>query len=264
MSTQNEWNLGIIGGTGMLGGAMARAILRNCVVSPDRLWLLNRTGRADGFDGATITSDTQHLVDRCDVVLLCVPPPIAKTLNIRADDRLVLSVMAGILMSDLADITGSNRIVRAMSSPAAEHRLAYSPWMASEAVTDLDKARTQAIFEACGETDELFGEESLIDVFTVMTGPVPGFVAFFAEAVASFAREQGVTPRIADRAVRQLFLAAGKMMATGDMTPADYVQDMIDYAGTTAAGLEAMEASGIKADIATGLAASVARTRTIG
>ncbi len=53
-------------------------------------------------------------------------------------------------------------------------------------------------------------------------------------------------------------------MSAGTMTPADYVTQMIDYAGTTAAGLEEMERSSITNDIAKGLDAAVARTRSIG
>ena len=39
---------------------------------------------------------------------------------------------------------------------------------------------------------------------------------------------------------------------------------MIDYAGTTAAGLEVLRASDIGAELAKGLDAAVARCRTIG
>jgi pyrroline-5-carboxylate reductase len=64
--------------------------------------------------------------------------------------------------------------------------------------------------------------------------------------------------------VRQLFLGAGALMSSGTMTAADHVTQMINYAGTTAAGLEEMERSSIVEDIAKGLDAAVARTRSIG
>lgn len=53
-------------------------------------------------------------------------------------------------------------------------------------------------------------------------------------------------------------------MAQGSARPADHVQEMIDYAGTTAAGLLSMQQSGIAGDIAAGLDAAVARARSIG
>ena len=53
------------------------------------------------------------------------------------------------------------------------------------------------------------------------------------------------------------------MLAEGDMTPGDHVQEMIDYAGTTAAGLVAMQELGISDLIAKGLDAAVEKTRSI-
>ncbi len=264
--TAAPWTLGIIGGTGMLGRAIAHAVLKSDIIPPDRLWISNRSGRADGFEdhpGINLTTNNQDLAQACDVILLSVPPAMASDLGLHAPDRLILSVMAGVSVEKLAALTGSPRVIRAMSSPAAETGLAYSPWCAAPAVTSADRARTTALFGACGLTDEV-QDEAHIEFFTAMTGPVPGFVAFFAEAMANHATSQGIPAAIADRAVRQLFLSAGTMMADGSPTPAEHVQQMIDYAGTTAAGLEYMRRSTIARDIARGLNAAITRTRSIG
>ena len=53
------------------------------------------------------------------------------------------------------------------------------------------------------------------------------------------------------------------MLAHGEASPADHVQQMIDYAGTTAAGLEAMRNSPIREAIAEGLDAAVEKARTL-
>ena len=185
------------------------------------------------------------------------------TLSLDLRDKLVISVMAGITINRISELTGATRIIRAMSSPAAAERLAYSPWVATEATSDADRAFATALFEACGSTDRIT-QEAHLDVFTAMTGPVPGFVAYFAEVMADYAEAKGLPPEVADKAVRQLFLGAGQMMATGDARPSDHVQEMIDYAGTTAAGLEVLRGSGIGAELEKGLDAAVARCRTIG
>jgi pyrroline-5-carboxylate reductase len=105
--------------------------------------------------------------------------------------------------------------------------------------------------------------EDHIVLFTALTGPVPGFVAYFAECMAAYAEARGVSPEIADLATRQLFLSAGQMMYEGQ-TPAAHVEEMVVYDGTTAAGLRAMQASSIAAQIAEGLDAAVEKTRSIG
>jgi pyrroline-5-carboxylate reductase len=149
-----------------------------------------------------------------------------------------------------------------MSSPAAELDLAYSPVFAAPAATAEDRDRTARLLGACGLVD-FIDTEAQIDTFTALTGPVPGFVAFFARAMTEHAIGAGIAPKIADRAVRQLFRAAGTILATDPRTPADHVAEMIAYAGTTAAGLELLEASDLTRIIDRALAAATARARTI-
>ncbi|ASM74169.1 MULTISPECIES: pyrroline-5-carboxylate reductase family protein [Roseobacteraceae] len=257
-------NIGIIGGSGMLGSAIATAILASGNIAPAQVWISNTSGQAPGFalnSSVHITKDNGTLVDACDMVILCVPPAAFPEIHIHAPDKLVMSVMAGVTLDQLGARTGAVRLVRAMSSPAASLALAYSPWIASPEVTSSDRHIVQIILEACGKTDEVF-DESQLDHFTAMTGPVPGFVALFAQSMADHAERQGIAPEVADRAVRQLFLAAGTMMAAGAARPADHVREMIDYAGTTAAGLTAMLEADLPKSISDGLLAAADKAKS--
>ncbi|MBS8225873.1 pyrroline-5-carboxylate reductase family protein [Vannielia litorea] len=246
-------------GTGMLGREIARGLLASGH-PPERLILANTTGTPpEGLPCRTTTPAVA--AEAADAILLCVPPAAAPRLGITTD-KPVLSTMAGLTLTRLTALTGSPRVIRAMSSPAAGQRLAFSPWAAAPGATPADKALANALFSAIGTTAEL-SDEAQIDVFTAITGPVPGFVAFFAEAVQAYAESEGIAPDTALAATRQLFLSAGQMLAAGP-APAVHVQQMIDYAGTTAAGLDAMRASPLAALIAEGLAAATARARTIG
>ena len=257
--------VGIVGGSGALGSAIARGLLRSGL-PPRDLWISNRSGQPGGLGDAgdvQVTTRNQALVEACDVVVLSVPPDRAGSLAIDARDRLVVSVMAGVTVERIGRETGAGRVVRAMSSPAAARRLAYSPWFAGPGVTEADRAAVGALLGSCGVTDEV-PEEAQIDLFTALTGPVPGFVAYFAECMAAHAVGHGVDPALADRAVRQLFHASGIAMATGAASPGEHVREMIDYAGTTAAGLEAMRKSPLAESIGRALDAAAERARAIG
>ena len=98
--------------------------------------------------------------------------------------------MAGVGVAQLQDLAGTATVVRAMSSPAAELGLAYSPWYAAPGVGVEDKALVSRLFAACGVTDEV-PEEAQLDTFTAITGPVPGFVALFADSMRAYAVRQG-------------------------------------------------------------------------
>ncbi|MBS9477414.1 pyrroline-5-carboxylate reductase family protein [Ancylobacter radicis] len=256
--------LGLIG-CGQLGGAIAGALLRAGVVPPLRLTICTRSGPAGPMAevaGIVWTADPQAVAQGCDTLLLALPPMAGRALRLAAGGRLVISVMAGVTLAQLATISGSPRRVRAMSNPAAQSGMAYSPFYAP-GLSDADRAVTRAVFDACGLTDEV-PEESQMDVFTAVTGPVPGFVAYVAQCMQEYAQSQGVAPDTARRAVAQLFRAAGTLMADSERPPAAFVQEMLDYAGTTAAGLAAMQAAGLPAAVAQGLEAARQRCLTIG
>jgi pyrroline-5-carboxylate reductase len=258
-------SLGIIGGTGQLGSALAHALLTTRTIDPGRLWISNRSGTREAFakwPNVNITTDASKLVAACDTILLSVPPALFPQLAIKADDKLVLSVMAGVTIAQIAARTGATRIIRAMSSPAAELSLAYSPWCASPAVTMADRETARTLFAACGKTDEVETEDQ-IDYFTALTGPVPGFLAYFADCMIAAAVARGITPQIAERAVRQLFHAGGILLDRSDQPPSHHVDAMIAYAGTTAAGLIAMRQSQLGAAIGQGLEAAYRRAKTI-
>lgn len=263
--TESVRKIGIIGGSGMLGSAISQALLDRQIVQPADLWISNRSGKTSGleqFPDVNFTTDTGQLSEACEIVILSVPPASVPDLAIHVPDRLIISVMAGVTVAQLKTIAGSGRVVRAMSSPAAAMGLAYSPWIASGDITAEDRASVTQILEACGATDEIDQEQNL-DHFTAMTGPVPGFVAFYADCMIDYAIKAGIAPEIADRAIRQLFFSSGAMLAHGQATPSDHVQQMIDYAGTTAAGLISMKNSPICEAIAKGLDAAVEKARTI-
>ena len=258
-------SIGIIGGSGMLGRAISHALLDRKIIPAADFWVSNRSGSTIGFElhpGINFTSDNKRFCDACQIIKLSGPPALAPGISIDVPGRLVISVMAGITIDELQTITGSDRIVRAMSSPAAELGLAYSPWVASAQVDATDRISVGEIFEACGITDEI-DDEAHLDHFTAMTGPVPGFVAFYAECMIDYAIKAGISPAVAHRAIRQLFFASGAMLAHGKATPSDHVQEMIDYAGTTAAGMISMKNSPISKAIAEGLDAAVEKARNI-
>lgn len=263
---QIKATVGIIGGNGALGSAIAKAMLKTDRIAPENLWISCRSGAVSGFDhwpGMHVTNSNQELVEACDIVLLAVPPQLVSTVDVRITEQLLVSVMAGVTIDRLKALTGAARVIRAMSSPAAEMSLAYSPWYAPDNITDRDKDAITAIFNACGLTDAV-GSEDQIDRFTAMTGPVPGFVAQFADSMVQYATRNGIAPEIADRAIRQLFRASGEILSQAPETPAEQVQAMIDYAGTTGAGLSVMKASALAEDIGKGLDAAVEKARTIG
>ena len=167
--------IGIIGGSGMLGSAISSALLGSGAFEQSNFWVSNRSGNASGVEQSSIihfTKDNQELVDACDVIILCVPPARFPDIDIRAPNRLVISVMAGVTIDEMKSKTAAVRVVRAMSSPAASLSMAYSPWIASAETTSADRNIVRKIFGACGTTDEVFDAPEKDTATSLTTSPL--------------------------------------------------------------------------------------------
>jgi pyrroline-5-carboxylate reductase len=258
-----DLRIGIIGGAGWLGGAMAAAMLDAGVVAPENLALSYRTTRPNRFSRAFWTKDNQTLADRSDIIILSIRPADWQDLTVTAEGKLVISVMAGIRLAALGNRHRTHRAVRALPNAAAEARKSYTPWLAADGIDEADRAVIRAIFDACGVQDEVQSEAE-IDYLTGLTGSGPAFPALLADAMMADAISRGLDPRVACRAVNMLLVGAGRMLEQRDDCPTETVKTFLDYRGTTAAAIETMTSAGFRAAVAQGLAAAYEKSLHLG
>ena len=255
-----EARIGIIGGNGWLGNAIAQAAIATGSVDPARLTLSGRSDNrgAAELPGAHWTKDNAELVDRSDVVVLSVRPDQFPGVHIAAHGKLVISVMAGVPARAIAERTGADEVVRAIPNAAAAIRRSFTPWYATPPVSAENKQLVQALFEACGEAAEV-PLEAHIDYCVGMTGSGAAFPALLAQAMIAHAVAQGLPPAFAKRAAKGVVAGASQLLAGESGDPAQIVQAMIDYRGTTAAALQTMMDRGFTGSVAAGLEAAAAK-----
>lgn len=246
--------VGIIGGTGWLGGALGRALVDKGLAE---VAVLNRRGPQD-YGGRRVrwAQDLADLVALSDVVVVSVRPEDWPGLGLRAGGRLVLSFMAGVGLDTLAQSGG--RIVRAMPNAAAEIGASYSPWVAGPGVTDADRAAVARVLGAIGTGEEL-PDEGQIELMTALSGSGPAYPALLAQAMLGFLSARGVAPDVAARAVEATVCASARLLEGQVAAAPSLVQTFIAYRGTTCAGLEAAEAAGFTAAVHAALEAATAK-----
>jgi pyrroline-5-carboxylate reductase len=250
--------IGIIGGTGWLGSAIARSMLNSGFIEPSQLILSSRSaaGLTD-WPGVASTANNRELAARSDVIVLSVRPDQFSTVDIDACGKLVISVMAGVPVATLASRTDSDRIVRAMPNAAAEIGKSYTPWFASDSARAWDKELVRRLFETCGTTDEVFREAD-IDYLTGLSGSGPAFPALLAQAMMDHALAKGLPRDIATRAAIAVVAGASQLLAAHYVSPEETVRAFLNYRGTTAAGLQGMIDDGFIAAVGAGLDAAEA------
>ena len=259
----DSFRLGVIGGGGWLGGAIAESNLGTGVVNPANLSLSYRRERPHRFDGAFWTSDNQALADRSDVVILSVRPEDWPSLSVDAGGKLIISVMAGIRLAAIGERHNTSRVVRALPNAAAEVGKSYTPWVAAADVGEEDRTVVRSIFDACGIQDEVTSEAD-IDYLTGLTGSGPAFPALLASAMMRDAIAYGLPAEIAQRAVNMVIAGAGRLQERRDESPEKIVEAFVGYRGTTAAAIEEMRKAGFDDAVSRGLAAAFRKSVDMG
>ena len=110
--------VGIIGGAGWLGTAIAKAVLASGRVASPDLTCSYRRRKPDGGVDCAWTADNQDLVERSDVVILSVRPHDWASVDIDATGKLVISVMAGVTMAEIESRSRSARVASALPNAA--------------------------------------------------------------------------------------------------------------------------------------------------
>jgi len=248
--------IGIVGGNGWIGGALARALTATGVLLPSNLTLSCRSAPPDWLADAIWTHDNQALADNSDVIILSVRPQDWPGIRISAQDKLVVSVMAGIPLAALAAGTRSSRVVRALPNAAAEVGKSYTPWTAGAGVTDQDRAIVRRIFDSCGTGDEV-PREADIDYLTGYSGAGPAYPALLVAAMMRHAIAQEIPADVARRAAVGLLVGTGRIFEKTGEDPNVTVAAFVDYRGVIAAAIETMLAGGFQDTISAGLAAAL-------
>jgi pyrroline-5-carboxylate reductase len=249
--------VGIVGGGGWLGGAIAEQGLAAGVLTSSAVIVSGRSPRGERFarwPDLVWTSDNADLAQRSEIVILSVRPEDFGGLGLDLQGKLVISVMAGVSMATLHRKVNSDRIVRSMPNAAAEIGRSFTPWIASTQVTPADRAFVAALFSACGEQDEVETEQQL-DYLSGLSGTGPAYPALLAKALLQHARDSGISEHVARKAVRGV-ISASSLMDDDAFDPAQTVSAFMAYRGVTAAGLAAMVEKGLPDAVGSGLDAA--------
>jgi pyrroline-5-carboxylate reductase len=253
--------VGIVGGAGWLGTAIARALVARGTVAPERLTCSYRSAKPASPLDCAWTRDNARLVAQSDVVILSVRPGDWKSVEIDAAGKLVISVMAGVTVEDIAGRTGSSRVARALPNAAAEIGYAYTPYFLASS-EPRDGGIVASLFRSCGEVDAV-SSEAQIDYLAAMSGSGAAYPALLAEAMMRDAIGRGLPPDLARRAAEQVIVGAGRLQEWSGASPTETVSSFLDYQGMTAAGIAAMREQGFDRAVGAGLDAALRKVRAL-
>jgi pyrroline-5-carboxylate reductase len=271
MSEPVAARIGFLGGGAMasalIGGLRAAGLeaaqLRAADPDPSRRKLLEEE------HGIETWADNASLLSATDAVVVAVKPGVAlpalEALR-GAPERegpLWISIAAGITLADIELALGAPvRAVRAMPNTSALVRAGATAICGNARATPADLALARALFESVGVCWTA-PNESLLDAVTGLSGSGPAYVFVFLEALGDAGVRMGLPRDAAYQLAFQTVLGAARLAIEGGQHPAQLKDQVTSPGGTTIAGLERLEAGGLRAAVHEAVAAATQRSREL-
>lgn len=220
--------------------------------------------------GINTSSSNEEMVESCDVVVVCVKPNVVSVVLAGLEgtdalgEKLWISIAAGIGLRIFDQhLPESTRVVRCMPNTPAligEGATALCP---NAHASDGDLAIATALFSAVGIT-WITRIEDQLDAVTGLSGSGPAYVFLILEALGDAGVRQGLPREAAYQLAFQTVLGSAKLAIESGEHPGVLKDRVTSPGGTTIAGLEKLEAAGVRAAIYDAVAAATARSRELG
>lgn len=207
--------------------------------------------------GGEAIASNRELAERAELLVLCHKPAQLEAVagQVAGGARLIASVLAATPISALRAAYPGVPVVRAMPNTPVEVRRGVICLAAAPDVGPALAARVRERFEPLGTVVEL--PEAQLDLATAVMGVSPAYLALVAEAQVDAAVKHGLPARLA----AELFVATlggtAELLAVRDYDTLAVRREVASPGGSTARGLAALEAGGLRAAFADALAAVV-------
>ncbi len=258
--------LQVIGG-GRMGQALVGGLIDAGWAQPSELAIVEVL--ADQRDLLTGTLPGVEVVDApigdagIDTVVAVKPHYVVEVCaNLTAPGR-VISIAAGITIATIeAALPAGTAVIRVMPNTPALVGAGVSGLAAGSDATAADLDWAVGVLGAVGET--VVVSEAQLDAVTGMSGSGPAYIFLVAEAMTDAGVRYGLPRPVAAKLAINTINGAGRLMTETGTDPVELRAAVTTPAGTTAAGLAALEAHGIRAAFSAAVGAATDRSIELG
>jgi pyrroline-5-carboxylate reductase len=260
----------IIGG-GNMGKTYAQSFLNAKVASREQIHILDKdrlkVDLVNNFNLGIPYSEPGDYIRNMDLVILAVKPQDTVELfgqlrPFMKPDHLVITIMAGIPMAEIATGLGVEKIVRAMPNLPAQMGMGMTVFTASDKVPMADLTLVKILLDTTGLSFSV-EKEDMLNAATAISGSGPAYVFYFLDCLIQSGIEMGFSPIEARMLAEQTFLGSTQLFKDHALTCHQWIERVASRGGTTEAALEVFDKHTVAAGIKAGLHRALERAREL-
>lgn len=251
--------IGIIG-CGNMGSAIA-----TCLKSRYKIWAFDKDkNKTKNISGIQTAKDNADLVNKADIIILAVKPQdfdgVLDEIKPCIEDKLIISIAAGITTGYIERYLGAARVIRAMPNLPAKVAAGMICLYKGKSANNEDLIFSEELFGNLGWTLVL-SDEDMINAATAVSGSGPGFLYdavenksieeakefakyIFIPSLAASAEKVGFTKEQAMKLAKVTTDGSISFLEQTNISPAEAKKMVASKKGTTEAGLEVLHKGG--------------------
>lgn len=220
--------------------------------------------------GGKVCGSILEVLEASEVIFLCVKPQqMAGVLETIAEfsgdlsEKLFVTIAAGLPIAYFEKTLGDKiRLVRVMPNTPCLVGEAASGLAAAKNAKPEDAALVKELFETVGVAFVV--PEKLLDAVTGLSGSGPAYVFMIIEALADGGVKMGLPRPIAQTLAAQTLKGAAEMVLKTEQHPGFLKDRVTSPAGTTIAGVAALEDRAVRAAMIAAVEAATKRSAELG
>lgn len=232
----------IIGG-GNMGLTFAKSFLKTHIVTVENMLILEKSEqnaeKVKQLGIGEVYSEPGDYIRSVDLIILAVKPQDTPSLFAKINgyidgQQVVLSIMAGVKIDNIAAQLGTDKIIRAMPNMPAQIGAGMTVFTSSPSVTRIELVTVQNLLNSTGKT--IYKEsETMIDAATAISGSGPAYIFYFMQSLIDSAETFGFSKAESELLTYQTFKGAVDLFNKHNLSCEEWIKRVSSRGGTTEA-----------------------------
>ena len=243
---KNKMKIGFIG-SGKMAEAILSGILDSKIMSSKDIYCsdinFDRTEHLKNKYKVSIFNNAE-LIEKCNLIFLCVKPQDIKKLKMDLFNKLnnqqtLISILAGIKISTLIDISNHESVIRVMPNTPAQIKNGVSVWSGTTQTNKEHIDETKKILNSIGKQYQV-DDEQIIEMATALSASGPAYLFYFIESLVESGQKIGLSDELAHNLTIQMLKGSLNLYEFSKESAKQLRKNVTSPGGTTEAAMNVL------------------------